>query len=87
MEAVLTENNRIKTKRVVIWAGSRGVTGFLYYPSELFDSYIEVEFEGGCYPIISGYDRFLKDTYGDYLQLPPEKDRIPRHDYKAYYKD
>ena len=32
------------------------------------------------------YDIILRTTYGDYMQLPPEKDRIHHHLYKAYLK-
>lgn len=87
VENLLTENNDRKTERVCIWAGSRGITGFDYYPSFLFENYMKTEFEGKQYMIISEYDQYLRMTYGDYLQLPPEKERIPSHDYKAYYID
>ena len=32
------------------------------------------------------YDEILRTTYGDYMQLPPEKDRIYHHLYRAYKK-
>ena len=32
------------------------------------------------------YDKYLRMWYGDYMQLPPEKDRIYHHMYKAYRK-
>lgn len=32
------------------------------------------------------YDAILKLNYGDYMQMPPEKDRIQHHLYKAYRK-
>lgn len=32
------------------------------------------------------YDEILRETYGDYMQLPPEKDRVYHHLYKAYKK-
>ena len=32
-------------------------------------------------------DEVLRHTYGDYMQLPPEKDRIGHHYFKAYRKD
>ncbi|MFR4128769.1 MAG: phosphorylcholine transferase LicD [Roseburia inulinivorans] len=30
------------------------------------------------------YDSMLRKSYGDYMKLPPEKDRKPQHKYKAY---
>ncbi|MCR5629814.1 LicD family protein [Eubacterium sp.] len=47
-----------------------------------YDSYIE--FEGKKYHAIDSYDEFLSNVYGDYMKLPPEKDRVRRHDYDAY---
>lgn len=32
------------------------------------------------------YDNVLRHIYGDYMRLPPEKDRIGHHFYKAYKK-
>ena len=32
------------------------------------------------------YDEILRHEYGDYMQLPPEKDRIGHHFYKVYKK-
>lgn len=52
-----------------------------------FDSFTEVVFEGRKFSAISGYDDYLKCAFGDYMQLPPEKDRIPHHFFKAYWKD
>ena len=35
-------------------------------------------------PIPKGYDRILKISYGDYMQIPEEKDKKVHHDYIAY---
>ena len=53
-------------------------------PKKLFDNYIDVEFEGGTYYALSGYDKYLRDLYGNYMQFPPESQRVPKHNYKAY---
>ena len=29
---------------------------------------------------------YLKHVYGDYMQLPPEKDRYVTHSYRVYQK-
>ncbi len=34
-----------------------------------------ISFEGLDVPIPLGYDRILKDEYGDYMTLPPEDKR------------
>ena len=54
--------------------------------AEAFDDYIDVPFEGHMLPVFKGYDTYLRCQYGDYMQLPPEDKRAPRHNYKAYWK-
>lgn len=57
------------------------------YYTEDFDEVICMEFEDMMANVPQGYDRILKTLYKDYLQLPPEKDRISNHEYKQYWKD
>ncbi|MCQ2072806.1 MAG: LicD family protein [Bacteroidaceae bacterium] len=46
-----------------------------------------VPFENYCFPIPENADEFLKVRYGDYMQLPPEDQRVPHHGFVAYWKD
>lgn len=85
IEKHLSKYNNEKTKNICIWDNGYGFTKFAYFPVELFNETIDVEFDGVKCKIIKGYDQFLRMYYGDYMQLPPEKDRVPSHDYKAYY--
>lgn len=57
------------------------------FPKTIFDNFIEVEFEGEKFRAPKDYDKVLRQVYGDYMQLPPEKDRIAHHFYSAYRKD
>ncbi len=50
------------------------------YEREWFDSYIEVPFEDRTMPIPVGYDAYLRTVFGDYMQLPPEEERVSHHD-------
>ena len=36
-------------------------------------------FEGALYPICNDSHYYLTQYYGDYMKLPPEKDRHPEH--------
>lgn len=38
------------------------------------------------FQVASGYDAILSKLYGDYMQLPPEEDRIAHHFYNIYRK-
>lgn len=57
------------------------------FPLRLFEAFTEAEFEQRTFPMVAGYDEYLRICYGDYMQLPPEEDRVGRHTITAYYKD
>lgn len=57
------------------------------FPKYFMDTYEYVEFEGHQFKAIKEYDKFLRGIYGDYMQLPPASERIPRHNYKTYWRD
>ena len=41
-------------------------------------------FEERQYMIHQGYDHVLREVFGDYMQLPPEEERIPQHGLLAW---
>lgn len=53
------------------------------YDRELYEEYIDIEFEKHTFMAIKNYDSFLKSIYGDYMSLPSEEDRVPHHFIKA----
>ena len=50
-----------------------------FYPSDLFEHLERVPFNGKEYSAIRERERFLTICYGDYMQLPPEEDRVWKH--------
>ena len=56
-------------------------------PREYTDSFIELDFEGHYYPVQKGYDFYMRQIYGDYMQLPPKEKQVTHHAFKAYWKD
>lgn len=54
------------------------------FKKEWFEEIIEGEFEGRKVPIPKMYDQILRRQYGNYMELPPEENRKPQHDYKIY---
>lgn len=54
---------------------------------ELMDSYTELEFEGELFKVFVGYETYLKNMFGDYMQLPPEDKRVAHHTFDAYYRE
>ena len=69
-----------------------GVIANPFGPGEMVDksvfaSDIYQEFEGRKYRIPIGYDTWLRSIYGDYMQLPPEEDRVTHHTFEAWWKE
>lgn len=63
--------------------GFNGIKEFL--PSICFDEQIDVQFEGHTFKAPKEYDITLRTIYGDYMQFPPEEQRVPRHDSEYYW--
>ena len=43
----------------------------------MFSGTADVQFEGLKVEVASGYDEMCRIIYGDYMQLPPEGERVP----------
>lgn len=67
----------------VIW-NSGGVKSV--YLRKWFDEYLILPFGKYKFRVPKDYDAFLQQLYGDYMILPPEKERIGNHFYKMYEK-
>ena len=72
--------NNIETKRVGDFTGYAKVVT----DRSVFDSFIDVTFEGKQYKAPVGYDVWLKEIYGDYMSLPPVEERVTHHRFEAY---
>lgn len=48
-------------------------------PASYFESTVEVQFEDIVLPAPVGYDKYLRSIVGDYMQLPSEESRTPKH--------
>lgn len=55
-------------------------------PASVFSSTIEVEFEEKKFPAPIGYDKYLRNLYGEYEKDPPMEKQKTHHSYKAYSK-
>ena len=53
------------------------------YPRSMFEEYTELQFEGLPFKAFSQWDLFLKQQFGDYMQLPPE-DKRRTHNLEVY---
>lgn len=80
-----------KWERKAALRQTKGTSSLLYYsnydpgyvhmivPKEGSEQILEVPFEDMQVMIPKGYDNVLKVVYGDYMTLPPEEARKPKH--------
>lgn len=47
---------------------------------------VDIKFEDVVVKTMAGYDEYLTKTYGSYMTMPPEKDRVSHHVFKAWWK-
>lgn len=48
---------------------------------KVYSETVFLPFEDLRLPAPAGYDTYLRKLYGDYMQLPPENQRVTQHDY------
>lgn len=48
-------------------------------PENVADSYVRIPFCDGEFMVFGEYEKVLEAKYGDYMQLPPEEDRVCKH--------
>ena len=72
----IAKGGRADSDRVHSFLG--GASGYKksVYPRKCVLEQTQATFEGKQYPIPAGYDRLLRILYGNYMQLPPEEDRL-----------
>lgn len=66
---------------VVAWGNAR-----VFYKKSWFDDLSLAKYEDAEFYIPKAYDDCLRLQYGDYMQLPPENERVGHHFYKIYKK-
>lgn len=55
--------------------------------TSIFNKTLFHEFEGREYRIPIGFDQWLKNIYGNYMELPPLEKRVSVHNFEAWWKD
>lgn len=62
-----------------VWDRKRSNWKRYFSNKALFESSINVDFEGEKFPVCKGYDEYLTNLYGDYMKLPPVEKRVGLH--------
>lgn len=63
----------------IIDAGTFGTQAFM--PKEWFTETKQLPFESAMMPVPADCEAYLAHYYGDYMQLPPEEQRVSNHDF------
>lgn len=69
-------------KNVVVYCGVYGEREI--YPKAWVSNYVLFPFEGLTVKLSIGYDKYLRQFFGNYMQLPPVAERKSHH-FKAYF--
>lgn len=56
------------------------------FPKKIFNNIINIPFEDRLFKSFSNADLYLRNGFGNYMQLPPEENRITHHDFRAYWR-
>lgn len=57
------------------------------FPREWLQEKSEMLFEGVRFQVPAEYDKYLRQLYGNYMELPPVEKRVSHHHFVAYYID
>jgi lipopolysaccharide cholinephosphotransferase len=57
------------------------------FPKEIWEEYEDVQFEHLTARKLKNHDAYLERQYGDYMQLPPENERVNHSYYHWYWKE
>lgn len=59
---------------------------YCVWDKDIFEKYINVEFEKYKFSAVENYDTMIREYYGEYMDLPNSNERVSNHDFVAYWK-
>lgn len=74
------KHNKETTQRIGNFTGWTPIR----LPKSVIEETIGIKFENGIYPAPKDYDVYLREFYGDYMQLPSEEERVNKHHFHAF---
>lgn len=64
-----------------------GISSRNPFPKSLFNEIIDWKFEDRTFKGFKDASIYLSATFGDFMKLPPEENRYPKHNYTQYWLD
>lgn len=83
---ILTRNRHKKTDKIGVCAAGVNYSTE-WHDADVVSDCCKLAFEEREYLAPIGYHKMLQDIYGDYMEMPPEKDRVSTHKFKALWKE
>ena len=83
----LIKANTISNDKLGMYAWESTIDGKYAYKKEYFNNKMLMKFEEYKFWVPKEYDEILKYYYGNYMELPPENERVPYHNYKIYKRE
>lgn len=68
------------------YIGCIAIGPYKLWNSEMMETFSKISFEGIEFQTVKEYDKMLKKTYGNYMKLPPEEQRVSNHDFTPYWR-
>lgn len=56
-----------------------------YNPKSWFSSFKKIPFEDSEFFVMNGWHQFLEHYYGNYMEMPPENQRVPQQSYINFF--
>lgn len=64
-----------------VWSGKEKDV----FEKNLFDEYVEIEFEGHYFMVVKQYENVLSQLYGNWKELPSIEERVGHHYYDLFF--
>lgn len=84
LKEIINNSRRYSDKNSKRIGNLRSTITRLAVDKKCFSAFVKKPFEGKEYSVLIGYDEYLKQLFGDYMQLPPEEKRVTHHKFEAY---
>ena len=87
IEELIKENTDDSSQCIAMYAWETMTDCKFEFKKEWFQEKILMNFENYKFWVPKEYDEILKYYYGNYMELPPENERVPYHNYKIYKRE
>ena len=85
LERIAYINSKKRTRYVADYSYPPRIFKLKYTERKWLEEIVEVEFEGKNYFTTAHYHEWLTSGYGNYMQLPPENERVGHNDVSIFY--